>query len=55
MIAAESGLAWIERNTPLRRLGELNELDGVVLLLASSAGSYLTGQTVPVDGGWTAR
>ena len=55
MIAAESGLAWIERNTPLRRVGELHELDGVVLLLSSTAGSYLTGQTIAVDGGWTAR
>lgn len=55
MIAAESGLAWIERNTPMRRVGELTELDGVFLLLASAAGSYLTGQTITVDGGWTAR
>jgi len=55
MIAAESGAKWINRNTPMRRPGTLGELDGPTLLLASDAGSYITGQTVAVDGGWTAR
>jgi len=55
MIAAESGAKWINRNTPMRRPGTLGELDGTTLLLASDAGSYITGQTVAVDGGWTAR
>jgi NAD(P)-dependent dehydrogenase (short-subunit alcohol dehydrogenase family) len=43
----------VRRNTPMRRHGELHELDGALLLLASSAGSYITGQTIVVDGGWT--
>lgn len=55
MIADESGSSWINRNTPMRRPGELHELDGAILLLASEAGSYITGQTIPVDGGWTSR
>lgn len=55
MIAAESGSKWIERNTPMRRPGRLEELDGALLLLASDAGSYITGHTLTVDGGWTAR
>jgi hypothetical protein len=55
MIADESGAKWIERNTPLRRPGRLDELDGATLLLASDAGSYITGHTLTVDGGWTAR
>ncbi|MDH3707892.1 MAG: glucose 1-dehydrogenase [Acidimicrobiia bacterium] len=55
MLASDSGTRWIERNTPLRRPGELYELDGPVLLLASDAGSYITGAVLTVDGGWTAR
>jgi NAD(P)-dependent dehydrogenase (short-subunit alcohol dehydrogenase family) len=36
---------------PLGRYGALDELDGALLLLASPAGSYITGQTITVDGG----
>ena len=43
------------RNTPLRRPAAVNELDGAMLLLASDAGSYITGETIAVDGGWLAR
>lgn len=55
MIADEGGAKWIERNTPMRRPGNLSELDGPLLLLASEAGSYMTGHTIAVDGGWTSR
>ena len=55
MIAGESGRKWIERNTPTRRPGEVTELDGAMLLLASDAGSYITGETIAIDGGWLAR
>jgi NAD(P)-dependent dehydrogenase (short-subunit alcohol dehydrogenase family) len=36
---------------PLRRVGELHELDGITLLLASEAGSYIAGAVIAVDGG----
>jgi NAD(P)-dependent dehydrogenase (short-subunit alcohol dehydrogenase family) len=55
MFTSESSLRWIERNTPMRRPGRTGELDGTLLLLASDAGSFITGQTIAVDGGWTAR
>lgn len=47
---SEPGKALIKR-VPQRRLGEASELDGALLLLASDAGSYMTGSVVAVDGG----
>jgi len=46
----DAGQALIKR-IPQRRLGELRELEGPLLLLASTAGSYMTGSIVVVDGG----
>jgi NAD(P)-dependent dehydrogenase (short-subunit alcohol dehydrogenase family) len=46
---------WILRNTLLPRHGQPEDFDGALLLLASDAGRYITGQRVVVDGGWTAR
>lgn len=47
---SEPGKALIKR-VPQRRLGEAEELDGALLLLASDAGRYMTGSVIAVDGG----
>lgn len=41
------------RQIPLGRFAGPDDLSGVVILLASSASDYITGQTIFVDGGWT--
>lgn len=48
--AAEAGQAQVRR-IPQRRLGRPEELDGSILLLASEAGSFITGSVLVVDGG----
>ncbi|MDP5307415.1 SDR family NAD(P)-dependent oxidoreductase [Paracoccus spongiarum] len=48
--AAEAGQAMIRR-IPQRRLGQAGELDGPLLLLASGAGSFMTGSVIVADGG----
>jgi len=51
----EGSIRFVQGNAPLARLGHADELDGALLLLASPAGGYITGQSLLVDGGWTAR
>jgi NAD(P)-dependent dehydrogenase (short-subunit alcohol dehydrogenase family) len=49
-LASDFAQAMVKR-IPQRRLGELADLDGALLLLASDASAYITGVTIPVDGG----
>lgn len=39
------------RDTPLKRIGEPDEIAGAAVFLASAAGSFMTGQTIVIDGG----
>lgn len=47
----QQGQDYIRSKVPMRRLGQLHELDGPLLLLASEAGSFMTGTIINVDGG----
>ena len=49
LLAHNAGMTAIGRN------GELSDLDGVTVFLASAAASYITGQIIAVDGGFTAK
>ena len=44
-----------EAETCIGRIGKASELDGPILFLCSNASNYITGQTLNVDGGHTAK
>ena len=46
---------WVLSRIPLGRLGRIDEVTGAIVFLASPAASLITGTSLAVDGGWTAR
>ena len=51
--ATQAGQRLIKR-IPQRRLGQVDDLDGALLLLASDASRYITGSVITIDGGQSA-
>ena len=54
LVEDEKFSAWLTARTPLGRWGEVEELVGAAIFLASDASSFVTGHTLVVDGGATA-
>jgi NAD(P)-dependent dehydrogenase (short-subunit alcohol dehydrogenase family) len=46
---------WVISRIPLGRIGRMDEVTGAIVFLASPAASLITGTSLAVDGGWTAR
>jgi len=46
--------SWVLSKTPFARWGRPEDLVGTAVLLASSAGDFITGQIIYIDGGWLA-
>jgi NAD(P)-dependent dehydrogenase (short-subunit alcohol dehydrogenase family) len=55
MLDDDASQHYIRTYSGMPRMGDDHELDGALLLLASDAGSYITGHALLVDGGFTAR
>ena len=51
----ESSQRFIASQSPIPRMGHTDELDAAMLLLAGPGSSFMTGQSLIVDGGWTIR
>nr|WP_321440611.1 SDR family oxidoreductase [uncultured Hyphomonas sp.] len=54
MTGGKEGLSAVVRRVPLGRLGLPQDIANAAMFLASNAASYITGVTLPVDGGWLA-
>jgi len=54
ILGNEEFIGALEAKTMLNRIGNPEDLKGIIALLCSDASSYMTGQNICIDGGWTA-
>jgi NAD(P)-dependent dehydrogenase (short-subunit alcohol dehydrogenase family) len=54
-LADPDNRAYVEGHTPLGRVGQVEDVVGAVVFLASPAAGYITGQHLRIDGGWSAQ
>ena len=47
----DGGVAEMTKRIPMHKIGSLDDLKGLALLLSSDAGGHITGQTIVIDGG----
>jgi 2-deoxy-D-gluconate 3-dehydrogenase len=52
LLADPTKLEWVMSRIPMKRLGNLDDLFGPVVFLASAASNFVNGHVLPVDGGW---
>jgi 2-dehydro-3-deoxy-D-gluconate 5-dehydrogenase len=52
LLADPAKLEWVMSRIPMKRLGNLEDLFGPVVFLASDASNFVNGHVLPVDGGW---
>jgi NAD(P)-dependent dehydrogenase (short-subunit alcohol dehydrogenase family) len=55
MESDDGAVRWIAQNSPIPRMGFEHELDAALLFLAGPGSTFMTGQSLIIDGGWTAR
>ena len=46
---------WTLNNTPVNRWGKTDEISNLIIFLLSEKSSFITGQNIFIDGGWTAK